>query len=149
MTSHEEPIDLLAAVREQVERGVVFEARESTMTLEPVVVASFRDHYCSVRVADRSSMRTATDAKDEREHMTEILTMAVIDRMVRKQLPEGVNRRVDIAVTTDPHVLRTKLIVRAADGRVWSTYLEHTKYDGISYAAKIPDEFVAHLCVAI
>jgi hypothetical protein len=139
--------DLIEAVREQVRRGVVFEARESTMTLEPVVVASFRDHYCSMLMEDRSRMRTATE--DEREHMTEILTMAVIDRMVRAQLPEGVNRRVDIAVTTDPHVLRTKLIVRAADGRVWSTYLEHTKYDGISYAAKVPDEFVAHLCVAI
>ena len=144
MTSHEEPIDLLAAVREQVERGVVFESRESTMTLVSVFVASFRDHYCSTLLENGSR-----DAKDEREHMTEILTMAVIDRMVRKQLPEGVNRRVDIAVTTDPHVLRTKLIVRAADGRVWSTFLEHTKYDGISYAAKIPDEFVAHLCVAI
>jgi hypothetical protein len=136
--------DLIAAVRRQVECGVVFEARESTMTLEPVLVASFRDHYCSTLLENGSR-----DAKDEREHMTEILTMAVIDRMVRKQLPEGVNRRVDIAVTTDPHVLRTRLIVRAADGRVWSTYLEHTKYDGISYAAKVPDEFVAHLCVAI
>ena len=67
--------------------------------------------------------------------------------IIRNQLPSGVDQRIgSITIKSDPYHLATKASLIAADGRVFETSLLP---DHQGHANKLPDQFIAHLCVAL
>jgi hypothetical protein len=69
---------------------------------------------------------------------------------IRDQLPEGVARRVMVTLITDPYFLATKATFMTEDGRAFDVTLEPmTLPNGKWACARVPELFIAHLCVAL
>ena len=76
--------------------------------------------------------------------MTDTLAMYAI---IRRQLPPGVDQRIaTITLKSDPYHLATWASFITGDGRTFDTNLLP---DQQGHSTKVPDTFIAHLCVAL
>ena len=68
---------------------------------------------------------------------------------ISSQLPRQVADKVQITVESDAFHLRTRARFRDDRGRVHECQLEEEPFGSRRMACRIPEDFIAHLCVII
>ena len=68
---------------------------------------------------------------------------------VRSQLPRAIAGKFEITVISDPYYLRTEAVFTDEAGRAYRTKLEYQLFDHREVACRIPESFIAHLCVVV
>lgn len=69
--------------------------------------------------------------------------------IVYSQLPVALRDKLSVTIDGDPYGVRLNAIFATEDKRQWSTALEDMDFQSIPLRCKIPDTFIAHLCVVV
>jgi len=72
-----------------------------------------------------------------------------IELLIYEQLPERLWDMLRVELRTDPYHLGTTLKLVTDDGRTWTTRLKLDWWNGRRIACKLPDAFVAQLCLVL
>lgn len=70
-------------------------------------------------------------------------------RHVYLQLPATLRDQFKIDVNADAFLIRSKASFTDPQGRTWETELENTLVEGVPMNVKIPETFLAQLCVVV
>ena len=69
--------------------------------------------------------------------------------IVHDQLPRQLKQELMVNVDADAFYLRVYATFTDKSGRHWSTYLKPEVFEGVEIRCKIPEEFLAQLCVSV
>lgn len=65
------------------------------------------------------------------------------------QLPRAIANSVELDVEHDAHFVRAVAIVKLPNGQVYKADLEPMEFEGVTLYTKLPEAFVAQLCVFV
>jgi len=69
--------------------------------------------------------------------------------VIYSQLPDGIKDKVRISVDTDAHYIRPRATFKDEQNREWTTALVDMQFEGLPLRCKVPEEFLAQLCVVV
>ena len=69
--------------------------------------------------------------------------------IVHNQLPRQLKQELSVNVEADAFYLRCKATFTDKSKREWSVYLVPELFEGVEIRCKIPEEFLAQLCVSV
>lgn len=72
-----------------------------------------------------------------------------IASIVYAQLPTALRDKLSVTLNGDPYGIRVMVVFATEDKRTWSTSLEDMDFQGVPLRCKVPDTFIAHLCVVV
>lgn len=72
-----------------------------------------------------------------------------IASIVYSQLPIQIRDKLSVDLGGDPYGIRVDVIFRHEDKRIWRTALEDMPFEGMQLRCRVPDEFIARLCVEV
>ena len=69
--------------------------------------------------------------------------------IVYSQLPAGVRDKLSVEIQGDPYGIRLNAALTDERKRTWVANLEDMDFEGVPLRCKLPDNFVALLCVEV
>lgn len=72
-----------------------------------------------------------------------------IINIIWQQLPRGIADKVKLDVETDAYFIRPVAVVTLPNGQVHKCPLEPREFEGMSINMKVPEAFIAQLCVMV
>lgn len=70
-------------------------------------------------------------------------------RIVASQFPRQVLEHIKVDLDADPMLLRATVKVEVPDKRVFTAQCEPYEFEGMTLNLKVPEEFLAKICVVV
>jgi hypothetical protein len=72
-----------------------------------------------------------------------------IASIVYSQLPGTLRDKLSVSVSGDPYGIRVSVMFATEDKRSWVSDLLDMPFEGMQLRCRVPDEFLARLCVEV